>query len=130
VKSITSLGTPEAYLPILLMLGLASVVGALLLVLNAVLGRKNPSARKNSPYESGMPLLDDTHKRMSVKFFIVAMVFILFDVEAAFFYPWAVVFKEGGWSLLWEMLFFVTVLLVGYAYLWKKGAFDWDRTQE
>ena len=120
------MGSPEAYLPILMMLLLAFVVGVVMLLLNAVLGRKSPSKRKGGPYESGMPLLDDTHKRISVKFFIVAMVFILFDVEAAFFYPWAVVFRSGGWPLLVEMLFFVFVLLLGYAYLWKKGAFDWE----
>jgi NADH-quinone oxidoreductase subunit A len=120
------MGTPEAFLPILMMLALAFVVGVALLFLNSILGRKNPSQRKLSPYESGMPLLDDNRKRISVKFFIVAMVFILFDVEAAFFYPWAVVFRQGGWPLLWEMLFFVIVLFLGYAYLWKKGAFDWD----
>ncbi len=127
MKSITSfMGTPEAFLPILMMLALASVAGVALLFLNSILGRKNPSPRKLSPYESGMPLLDDARKRISVKFFIVAMVFILFDVEAAFFYPWAVVFRQGGWPLLWEMLFFVVVLFLGYAYLWKKGAFDWE----
>ena len=120
------MGTPAAFLPILLMLGLAFVVGVAMLVINGLLGRKNPTVRKGAPYESGMPLLDDNHKRISVKFFIVAMVFILFDVEAAFFYPWAVVFREGGWPLLWEMLFFVIVLFLGYAYLWKKGAFDWE----
>jgi NADH-quinone oxidoreductase subunit A len=120
------MGTPAAFLPILIMMILALIVGVAMLVLNSLLGRHNPSKRKLSPYESGMPLLDDTHKRISVKFFIVAMVFILFDVEAAFFYPWAVVFRQGGWPLLWEMLFFVGVLLLGYAYLWKKGAFDWE----
>jgi len=120
------MGTPEAFLPILMMLALAFVAGVGLLLLNSFLGRKNASPRKLSPYESGMPLLDDARKRISVKFFIVAMVFILFDVEAAFFYPWAVVFRQGGWPLLWEMLFFVVVLFLGYAYLWKKGAFDWE----
>src|SRR5512144_1131549 len=113
------MGTPEAFLPILLMLALAFVVGVLLLVLNSFLGRKSPSARTGSPYESGMPLLDDTHKRISVKFFIVAMVFILFDVEAAFLYPWAVVFRQGGWPVFLEMLVFVLVLFLGFAYLWK-----------
>jgi NADH-quinone oxidoreductase subunit A len=119
-------GTPDAFLPILLMLILAFVIGVVMLVINALLGRKNPSVRKLSPYESGMPLLDDTRKRISVKFFIVAMVFILFDVEAAFFYPWAVVFRESPVALFWEMLFFIVVLFLGYAYLWKKGAFDWE----
>lgn len=120
------MGTPEAFLPILLMLIAAAAVAAGLLLLNHLLGRKNPSLRKLGPYESGMPLLDDNRKRISVKFFIVAMIFILFDVEAAFLYPWAVVFRQGGWALFVEMLVFVVVLLLGYAYLWKKGAFDWE----
>jgi NADH-quinone oxidoreductase subunit A len=71
-----------------------------------------------------MPLLDDSHKRISVKFFIVAMIFILFDVEAAFLYPWSVVFRQGGMAVFVEMLVFVLVLFLGFAYLWKKGAFD------
>jgi NADH-quinone oxidoreductase subunit A len=120
------MGTPSAYLPILLMLLFAVAIAAGLLVLNAVLGRKAPSKRKLSPYESGMPLLDETRKRISVKFFIVAMVFILFDVEVAFLYPWVVVFREGGWAIFGEMVIFLAVLFLGYAYLWKKGAFDWE----
>jgi len=120
------MGTPDAYLPILLMLLFAAIVAVALLVLNALIGRKAPSLRKNSPYESGMPLLDDTRKRISVKFFIIAMVFILFDVEVAFLYPWAVVFRQGGWGLFGEMVLFLVVLFLGYAYLWKKGAFDWE----
>jgi NADH-quinone oxidoreductase subunit A len=120
------MGTPLAFLPILLMMMGAVGVGLLLLGLNALIGRKVRTKRKLSPYESGMPLLDDSHKRISVKFFIVAMIFILFDVEAAFLYPWAVVFREGGWPVFLEMLAFVFVLLLGFAYLWKKGAFEWD----
>ncbi|MEO6325258.1 MAG: NADH-quinone oxidoreductase subunit A [Thermoanaerobaculia bacterium] len=120
------MGTPEAFLPILLMILAAAGIAVVLLFLNSVLGRKAPSLRKLGPYESGMPLLDDNRKRISVKFFIVAMIFILFDVEAAFLYPWAVVFRQGGWALFGEMLFFLFVLLLGYAYLWKKGAFDWE----
>ncbi len=120
------MGTPTAFLPILLMLVFAAAVAVILLILNALLGRKAPSTRKLGPYESGMPLLDETRKRISVKFFIVAMVFILFDVEVAFLYPWAVVFRQGGWALFGEMLVFLIVLFLGYAYLWKKGAFDWE----
>ena len=120
------MGSPLAFLPILLMLMGALVVGVVLLSLNALLGRKIRTRRKLSPFESGMPLLDDSHKRISVKFFIVAMIFILFDVEAAFLYPWAVVFRQGGWPVFGEMLIFVSVLFLGFAYLWKKGAFDWD----
>ena len=119
------MGTPLAFLPILMMFGAAMAVGAILLGLNYLLGRKVRTIRKLSPYESGMPLLDDSHKRISVKFFIVAMIFILFDVEAAFLYPWATVFRQGGMGVFVEMLVFVVVLFLGYAYLWKKGAFDW-----
>ncbi len=120
------MGTPSAYLPILLMLVFAAVVAIGLLILNALIGRKAPSKRKLAPYESGMPLLDGTRKRISVKFFIVAMVFILFDVEVAFLYPWAVVFRQGGWGIFGEMVVFLVILFLGYAYLWKKGAFDWE----
>ena len=119
------MGTPEAFLPILFMILGAGTIGAVLLTANALLGRKVRTTRKLSPYESGMPLLDDSHKRISVKFFIVAMIFILFDVEAAFLYPWAVVFREGGMAVFVEMLVFVVVLFLGFGYLWKKGAFDW-----
>ena len=119
------MGTPLAFLPILMMLVGAMGVGALLLGLNYVLGRKVRTRRKLAPYESGMPLLDDSRKRICVKFFIVAMIFILFDVDTAFLYPWAVVFREGGLAVFVEMLMFLVLLVLGDAYLWKKGAFDW-----
>jgi NADH-quinone oxidoreductase subunit A len=119
------MGTPQTFLPILMMLIAAAGIGVIMLVLNHFLGRHLSTRRKLSPYESGMPLLDDSHKRISVKFFVVAMVFILFDVEAAFLYPWAVVFRAGGVMVFVEMIIFVFVLLLGFGYLWKKGAFDW-----
>ncbi len=120
------MGTPQAFLPLLLMIVAAALIGVALLVLNNLLGRKVRTRRKLSPYESGMPLLDESRKRISVKYFIVAMIFIVFDVEAAFLYPWAVIYKHGGWALFGEMFLFVLVLFLGYAYLWKKGAFDWE----
>jgi NADH-quinone oxidoreductase subunit A len=120
------MGTPETFLPILMMLVAAAAIGAIMLVLNYLLGRHLRTRRKLGPYESGMPLLDESHKRISVKFFIVAMVFILFDVEAAFLYPWVTVFRQGGLAVFVEMIVFVVVLLLGFAYLWKKGAFDWE----
>lgn len=113
------------YLPILILMAFAAVVGAVLLIASALLGRHVRTKRKLSPYECGMPLLDKSRKRISVKFAIVAMVFILFDVEIAFLYPWAVLFRSGGWPLFIEMLVFLATLAVGYAYLWKKGALDW-----
>ncbi len=113
------------YLPILILMGFAAVVGAALLTMSALLGRHVRTRRKLSPYECGMPLLDKSRKRISVKFAVVAMVFILFDVEIAFIYPWAVVFRSAGWPFLAEMVVFLATLGVGYAYVWKKGAFDW-----
>jgi len=120
------MGTPNAFLPILLMFTAAAILGAALLFLNGVMGRKVRTLRKLGPYESGMPLLDDSRKRISVKFFIVAMVFILFDVETGFLWPWATVLDEGGWAVFWPMILFLAVLALADAYLWKKGAFDWE----
>ena len=120
------MSTPQAFLPILMMLAAAAGLAAIMLSLNHLLGRKVRTVRKLSPYESGMPLLDDSRKRISVKFFIIAMIFILFDVDTAFFYPWAVVLKDGGMTVFWAMMPFLALLVLGDIYLWKKGAFDWE----
>jgi len=112
-------------LGLLILLGLAFGMAAMILVLNSLLGPKLRTARKLETYESGIPLLDASHKRISIKFFVIAMVFILFDVEIAFLYPWALVFRSGGFPIFVEMLVFLAVLAVGYAYIWRKGAFDW-----
>ncbi|MDQ5857811.1 MAG: NADH-quinone oxidoreductase subunit A [Acidobacteriota bacterium] len=116
---------PQSFIPILILLGLAVGMAGTILLANSVLGPKLRTRRKLGTYESGVPLLDASHKRVSIKFFVIAMVFILFDVEIAFLYPWAVVFREGGIPLFVEMLVFLAILAVGYAYLWKKKAFDW-----
>ena len=113
------------YVPILILMGFAAVVGAALLTISALLGRHVRTRRKLSTYECGMPLLDKSRKRISVKFAVVAMVFILFDVEIAFVYPWAILFRSAGWPLFAEMIVFLATLGVGYAYIWKKGALDW-----
>jgi len=113
------------YVPILILMGFAAVVGTALLTISALLGRHVRTRRKLSTYECGMPLLDKSRKRISVKFAVVAMVFILFDVEIAFVYPWAILFRSAGWALFGEMLVFLATLGVGYAYIWKKGALDW-----
>lgn len=115
---------PRDYVPILLLMVVAAGLGAVFLLLSALLGPKLKTRRKLDTYESGVPLLDASHKRLSIKFFVIAMVFILFDVEIAFLYPWAVVFRTGGPGLFLEMFVFLFVLGVGYAYIWKKGAFD------
>jgi len=115
----------ESFLPILLLMVAAAGVAGVILLLSAHLGPRHPNPEKLSTYESGVPLVDASRKRLSIRFFLVAMIFILFDVEIAFLYPWAVVFRSGGPALLVEMLVFLATLAVGYAYLWKKGAFDW-----
>ena len=114
-----------SFFPLLVALGLAAVMAGTILLLNSLLGPKLRTRRKLEIYESGVALLDSSHKRISIKFFVIAMIFILFDVEIAFIYPWALVFKEAGWPLFLEMLSFLGVLAVGYAYIWKKGALDW-----
>ncbi len=116
---------PETFFPILVLIGVASAMAATILFLNAVLGPKLRTRKKLEVYESGVPLVDASRKRISIQFFVIAMIFILFDVEIAFVYPWALVFKAAGWPLFVEMLVFLAVLIVGYAYIWKKRAFDW-----
>jgi NADH-quinone oxidoreductase subunit A len=116
---------PESFIPILVVLGLAAGMAATVLLLNALLAPRLRTSRKLEAFESGVPMVDASHKRISIKFFVIAMVFILFDVEIAFLYPWALVFRSVGWPLFVEMLAFLAILAVGYAYIWKKGAFDW-----
>jgi NADH-quinone oxidoreductase subunit A len=116
---------PESFIPILVLLVVAAGMAAAVLLLNALLAPKLRTRQKLEIYESGVPLVDASHKRISIKFFVIAMIFILFDVEIAFIYPWALVFRSAGWPLFLEMLAFMAILAVGYAYIWKKGAFDW-----
>lgn len=123
------------YVPVLLAFAFAAIVAAVLVGGASLLGRgRLRHARKTETYESGMPLLDSSRKRVSVKFFVVAMVFIVFDVEVAFLYPWAVAVRpmlaEGGAAPLLEGLIFLVLLGIGYAYLWREGAFDWARRGE
>ena len=115
----------ESFLPILFLMVVAAGIAGVILLLSSVIGPNRPTREKLGTYESGVPLVDASRKRLSIRFFLVAMVFILFDVEIAFLYPWAVVFRSGGIALFVEMLVFLATLAVGYAYLWKKGAFDW-----
>jgi len=115
----------ESYLPILILMLFAIGIAGAIILLSAVLGPRLRTRRKLDTYESGMPLLDASHKRISIQFFLIAMVFILFDVEITFLYPWALVFRDGGMPLFYEMGAFLAVLAVGYAYLWKNRAFDW-----
>lgn len=120
----------HSFVPILLMLLVAIAFAGTFLGLNWIIGRHQRNPSKLAPYESGVPLLDRNRKRMNVRFYQIAMLFILFDIEAAFLYPWAVIYRDfahgqGGTFLFNEMLIFIVLLGVGYAYVWKKKAFDW-----
>src|SRR5881227_2712723 len=120
----------HTWIPVLIMLLAAIGLGTIMLTLNWLLGRKQRNPLKLAPYESGVPPLDVNRKRVNVRFYQIAMLFILFDIEAAFLYPWAVIYRESthgnaGTFLFGEMLVFIALLAVGYIYVWKKKAFDW-----
>ncbi len=118
----------EDYFPILVYLIIVVALAVVILGLSAWVGIHRPSREKLSPYECGMPPVGDARERFSISFYLVGMLFILFDVEAVFLYPWAVVYRElGKWSGFLEMLVYIGILLAGYIYVWKKGALDWSR---
>ena len=114
------------YLPILILLVISAALAAFVILLSTFLGPRRPTLRKLQPYESGMTPLGPAQRRMPVKFYLVAVLFILFDIEVIFFYPWAVTFRQLGLFGFVEMLVFVGVLLIGYVYAWKKGALEWE----
>jgi NADH-quinone oxidoreductase subunit A len=121
----------QPYIPFLMLLGLAIVAGVTMIVGSHFLGPRRPTEVKDRPYESGMPPLGTAHERFSVKFYLVAMLFIVFDIETVFLIPWAAIYFGGSGSvsmgfLLVEMLVFLLILFVGYVYVWKRGAFQWD----
>lgn len=114
------------YLPIFVLLVLATVLAGLVVLLGHAFGPRRPTRRKMMPYESGMRPIGPGTRRMPVRFYLVAVLFILFDIEVVFFLPWAVVFRQLGLFGLVEMLIFILILLVGYVYAWKKGALEWE----
>jgi len=115
-----------SYVPIVLMILFAAAFGVAISKASELLGPKHPTAEKLTTYESGMEPIRTARERFSVKFYLVSMLFILFDIEIVFLYPWAVVFKELRWLGVAEMFIFVAVLLVGYIYILRKGALRWD----
>jgi len=117
----------RVYIPILVHLVIVAVVATGMLVLSWWVGVKRPSKAKLEPYECGIPPVGNARGSFSVSFYLVGMLFILFDVEAVFLYPWAVVFKSLRWSGFIEMTLYIAILLAGYIYIWKKGALDWTR---
>lgn len=119
----------DGFLPILIMIGLGIGFSAGNVLLSQFLGPKKPSPEKSAPYECGMPAVGDARERQSVKFYLVAMIFLLFDIEVAFLYPWAIAFRDLGMVGLLQITTFIALLLTGYIYVWRKGAFDWSGTR-
>jgi NADH-quinone oxidoreductase subunit A len=117
---------PEVYFPVLLQALVAMALAAGLLTVSYLLGQKVRNRVKDMPYESGIVPTGDARQRFSVKFYLVGMLFILFDIEAIFLYPWVVVFRELKMLAFVEMLIFVVLILSGFFYIWKKGALDWS----
>jgi len=115
----------ELYFPVLLQALLAMALAAGLLTASALLGKRVRNRVKDMPYESGMVPIGDARQRFSVKFYLVGMLFILFDIEAIFLYPWVVVYRDLKMFGFIEMLVFVVLILSGFFYIWKKGALDW-----
>src|ERR1700761_2062080 len=118
---------PDTYFPVLVQAVIAVVVAAALVAISFLLGKRVKNRVKDSPYESGIAPTGTARERFSVKFYLVAIVFILFDIEAVFLYPWAVVYRELKLFGFFEMLVFVVLILSGFYYIWKKGALDWSQ---
>ena len=117
----------ETYIPMVLMIVISFGLGSALVLVSVVLGPKYPSEIKDYPFECGHLIeTDATHRRHSVKFYMLAIVFLLFDIEIVFIYPWAKIFRSLGALGLVEMFIFLGILLVGYLYIWKKGVLTWD----
>jgi NADH-quinone oxidoreductase subunit A len=114
------------YLPILLFIGIAGGLGLVLVLLPFVLAPSKPDPEKLSAYECGFPAFDDARMKFDVRFYLVAILFIIFDLEVSFLFPWAAAFGHLGVAGFWSMMVFLAVLTVGFIYEWKKGALEWD----
>ena len=116
----------EQYLPVLLFILVGIGVGVAPQVLGYILGPNRPDAAKNSPYECGFEAFEDARMKFDVRYYLVAILFILFDLEIAFLFPWAIVLREIGMFGFLAMVMFLAILVVGFIYEWKKGALEWD----
>ena len=114
------------YVAIGLMIVLSTLVALIAIGLGTLFGPRKDSAAKSMPYESGMNPYGEGTRRMPIRFYLVAVLFILFDIEVVFFLPWAITFRQLGLFGLFEMIIFIVILLVGYVYAWKKGALEWE----
>lgn len=114
------------YLPIIIFIGISAVIGLALLVAPFIIAVKNPDPEKVSAYECGFEAFDDARMKFDIRFYLVAILFIIFDLEVAFLFPWAVAFHDVGWAGFWAMIAFLSVLTIGFVYEWRKGALEWD----
>jgi NADH-quinone oxidoreductase subunit A len=114
------------YLPLVIFIGVSLVIGVALLVAPFIVAYSNPDTEKLSAYECGFNAFDDARMKFDVRFYLVAILFIIFDLEVAFLFPWAITFGGLGWLGFWSMMIFLAVLTVGFVYEWKKGALEWD----
>lgn len=115
------------WLLILLLMVMAVGFGAVSVLLGRLLGPRNPTPEKLAPYECGMPAVGDARERQSIRFYLIAMIFLLFDIEVAFLYPWALALRSLGWAGYLQVVLFTLVLVAGYVFVWKKGALDWSQ---
>ncbi len=116
----------NSYLPIIVFLGISLVIGCALLVVPFIVAYKAPDVEKLSAYECGFNAFDDARMKFDIRFYLVSILFIIFDLEVAFLFPWAVSFGSLGWFGFWSMIVFLAILTVGFAYEWKKGALEWE----
>jgi len=116
----------QGWFSILIMIALGAGFALVSVLLSMVFGPSKPTPEKSAPYECGMPPVGDARERQSVKFYLVAMIFLLFDIEVAFLYPWAMALRDLGWGGFVQVLLFMALLLAGYVYVWRKGALDWS----
>ena len=116
----------QQYLPVILFIAVGVAVGVAPQLIGFVFGPNRPDAEKNSPYECGFEAFEDARMKFDVRYYLVAILFILFDLEIAFLFPWAIVLQEIGWFGYFSMMLFLAILVVGFVYEWKKGALEWE----
>jgi NADH-quinone oxidoreductase subunit A len=116
----------ENYLPILVFMGVSMGLGAVLVLLGSLLSPTHPDSEKYSQYECGFEPFESARLKFDVRYYLVAILFIIFDLEVAFLFPWAVILKDLSWAPVWAMILFLGLLLIGFIYEWQKGALEWE----
>ena len=120
----------DGFLPVLIMIGLGVGFAGGSVLLSQFVGPRKPTPEKLAQYECGMPPVGDARERQSVKFYLVAMIFLLFDIEVAFLYPWAMALRDLQWAGYGQVILFMALLLAGYIYVWRKGVLDWGAEKQ